>query len=246
MDLRVIPLVSCLGLFATACVANASPASQPTTGVTSLQGSEERRPVEERANAGAPVDERDLHARSLVLYGRARVFDLAGRCGEARDAYQRYAALVRSSDPESADMALAYGLQCWERAITDPRTTQAAEALIAGDYAKVLASTESESSVPAKAWLDHDRASALAALGRTDEAVEAFKRAEVRFRSASNDSGRAVAIWGRANALAEAGRCGDARAVYEDYAAFVRVKDPRDAEMAAAYSGKCRPRVTLR
>jgi len=129
--------------------------------------------------------------------------------------------------------------------VVDPRTTSAVEALVARDYTRVLALTEPASTAPTAAWLDYDRGSALAALARTDDAVEAFLRAELRFGDAEDPLGRSVAIWGRARALAEAGRCADARPAFEQYAAFVRAGDPRAAEMAVAYARSCRPVVAL-
>lgn len=129
--------------------------------------------------------------------------------------------------------------------VVDPRTSEAADALGAHDYAKVLELTESPSKAPTGAWLDYDRGSALVGLGRTDEAVESFKRAEVRFEQAGDDGGRAAALWGRARAYDEVGRCSEARAAYGEYEAFVRPSDSRAAEMAAAYAGMCRPVVVL-
>jgi tetratricopeptide (TPR) repeat protein len=130
--------------------------------------------------------------------------------------------------------------------IVDPRVTEAASALGARDYARVLALTEAPSVAPDGAWLAYDRASALAGLGRTDEAVEAFRTAETRFHEHSDDAGRAVAIWGRARVLALAGRCAEAREAYEDYEAYVKLSDPRGAEMAARYAGECRAIVLRR
>jgi tetratricopeptide (TPR) repeat protein len=127
----------------------------------------------------------------------------------------------------------------------DPRTTEAAEALAARDYARVLALTESTSSAPTGGWLDYDRASALVALGRTDEAVEAFRRAALRFEDVGDDTGKAASLWGRARALDEAHRCAEARPAYEDYEGFVRLRDPRGAEMAAARAGSCKPLAVL-
>lgn len=124
----------------------------------------------------------------------------------------------------------------------DPRTTQSVEALAARDYAKVLALTEPS----ADPRLDCNRGSALTGLQRTDEAVEVFKRAELRFRDAGDDKGRASAMWGLAYALDEAGRCDQARAAYEKYQDFVRLRDPHGAELAAANAGSCRLRVIIR
>jgi hypothetical protein len=128
----------------------------------------------------------------------------------------------------------------------DPRTNQVSQALASRDYAAVIALTEVPSSAPKGAWLDYDRASAFAGLGRTDEAVEAFKGAEARFARANDPEGQAVAIWGRARALAEANRCAEARAAYAEYEAAVRLLDPRAAEMAAVYSDACAARLILR
>jgi hypothetical protein len=146
------------------------------------------------------------------------------------------------------------------------RMTASAEALDARDYVRVLALTESPSSAPTGAWLDYDRAAALTGLGRTDEAAEVFKKAELRFAEAGDEArrspaigarardlyvagdqmGRSVAIWGRARALSEAGRCAEARSAYQEYEAFVRQGDPRAAEMAVACSRACRPVAVLR
>jgi tetratricopeptide (TPR) repeat protein len=145
----------------------------------------------------------------------------------------------RNGSPSEAPAASA------SSSATDPRTTEAAEALAAGDYARALALTESSSNAPTGAWLDYDRASALAALGRTDEAVEAFRRASLRFEEAGDVTGRADSLWGRARALDEAHRCAEARTAYEDYEEFVRLRDPRGAEMAAARAGSCKPLVVL-
>lgn len=128
----------------------------------------------------------------------------------------------------------------------DPRTNQVSQALASGNYAAVLALTEVPSTAPRGAWLDYDRASALVGLGRTDEAVEAFKTAEARFAKAGDPEGQAVAIWGRARALAEAGRCAEARVAFADYKAAVRLMDPRAAEMAAVYSDACSGKFILR
>jgi tetratricopeptide (TPR) repeat protein len=130
--------------------------------------------------------------------------------------------------------------------IVDRRTSDAVEALCARDYQRVLALSESPSSAPTAAWLDYDRAAAFTGLARTDEAVETFRRAELRFGEENDLLGTSVAIWGRARALDEAGRCDEARRAYAQYEALERMRDPRAAEMAAAYSGACKPITILR
>jgi Flp pilus assembly protein TadD len=125
------------------------------------------------------------------------------------------------------------------------RTTEAAEALAAHKYEKVLALTDSPSKAPTGAWLDYDRGSAFTGLGRTDEAVETFRRAELRFAQTGNDAGRSASMFGRARALDEAGRCSEARSAYQEFQNFVRLSDPLAAEMAASYAGMCRPVLVL-
>jgi len=130
----------------------------------------------------------------------------------------------------------------------DPRTTQAVEALVAHDYAKVLALTQSAESSEASAspWLEYDRASALAGLDRTDAAIEAFTKAASRFRQARDDAGVARALWGKAHTLDEAGRCAEARQAYAQYESFVGPKGLGDAERAARYAGTCRLHLSVR
>jgi tetratricopeptide (TPR) repeat protein len=147
--------------------------------------------------------------------------------------------------------------------MSNPRTNEADLALARGEYTQVLELTAIPSNAPAAAWLDYDRASALVGLGRTDEAIEAFRRAEARFvqddagRAAGDGTaaslhasadrlGHAVSLWGRGRALYLAGRCADARVVFDAYADFVRLSDPLGAEMAAAYSAGCRSPLQLR
>lgn len=128
----------------------------------------------------------------------------------------------------------------------DPRTTQAVEALVRRDYARVLALSESPSDAPTGAWLDYDRGAALTGAGRTDDAVEVFKRAASRFESAGDELGQSVAIWGGARALDEAGRCPEARKAYREFETFARQRDGHAADMAAAYAETCRPLTILR
>jgi len=188
--------------------------------------------------------------KSIAIYGRARALDDVGRCAEARAAYAEFAAFVQSSDPRAADMAGTYATECREAqtAIGDTSTSKATSLIIGRDYAAALTAIDeaarskevaNEASSP---WLDYNRAIALSNLGRTDEAVQAFKKVEQQFAEtkASNTRwGTAIAIYGRARALSNAGRCREAKTAYEEYAAYVRPNDPKDADMALAIAKNC-------
>jgi hypothetical protein len=163
-------------------------------------------------------------------------------------------AAQRVNEPVATKPAAA---EAADRGIAQPQSPEPTEALVpasvvealaAHDYARALGAAEgAASSVTSPSpWLEYDRAEALAGLGRTDEALEAFKRSEQGFRSKGPDfAGESAAMWGRARALAEAGRCSEARTAFDDYAAFVRANDPAAAEMAAAHSLACRPVLSL-
>ena len=187
--------------------------------------------------------------KSIAIYGRARALDDAGRCAEARAAYAEFAAFMRSSDPGAAAMADSYASQCREpqTAIGDTSTSTATSLIIGRDYAAALAAIDeaARSKEPPSPWLEYNRAVALSNLGRTDEAVQAFKKVEQQLAetTASNSGwGTSIAIYGRARALSNAGRCPEAKRAYEEYAAFVRASDPKDADMALAVAKNCTTR----
>jgi tetratricopeptide (TPR) repeat protein len=89
-------------------------------------------------------------------------------------------------------------------------------------------------------WAHYDRASALADMRRVEEAVAEFRAAEARF-PAADPWGRSVAMYGRANLLAQTGSCAQAVAAYEEYARFVERAAPKDAAMAREYAAACTP-----
>lgn len=187
--------------------------------------------------------------KSVSIYGRARALEDVGRCAEARTAYAEYAAFVRHSDPAAADMADTYAKECHEpqTAIGDTSTSSAVTLIIDHDYAPALSAIDAaeRSSKSASPWLEYNRAVALAGLGRTDEAVQAFKKVEQQFAdtAASNSRwGTSIAIYGRARALSNANRCSDAKRAYEEYAAFVRATNPKDADIALAIAKNCTTR----
>jgi tetratricopeptide (TPR) repeat protein len=179
--------------------------------------------VEELRQAERYFGDADARGRSLAIYGRARALTGAGRCAEAHVAYQEYADLVRVADPRAAEMALAYASNCREKGdpAADRAATNATNALIAGDYRGTLEAAAATRASETSPWLEYDRAVALAELGRTDEAVTAFRVAERRFGDDENGRhGRAVAIDGRARALEKAGRCAEAQRACDEYASF--------------------------
>jgi len=129
--------------------------------------------------------------------------------GRCDEATKAYTGLMRPVDPAAANTALAYSNDC-----------QAPPA-----------------SVENSGWTDYNRALALAAKARTDDAVMAYLTAEAHFGDDSR--GHALAVYGRARALDNAGRCEEAKAAYRDYATFVRATSPEDAAMATSNARAC-------
>jgi hypothetical protein len=87
-------------------------------------------------------------------------------------------------------------------------------------------------------WAHYRRAAALSDQRRTDEAVAEYKIAEQAFTGV-DDRGKSLALYGRAFTLAEAGRCADARPVYEEYARFVEKRDAKGAAQARSNAQSC-------
>jgi hypothetical protein len=87
-------------------------------------------------------------------------------------------------------------------------------------------------------WAHYRRAAALSDMHRTDEAVAEYKVAEEAF-GAIDERGKSLALYGRAFTLAEAGRCKEARPVYEQYARLVEARDAKSAAQARSYAQAC-------
>lgn len=186
---------------------------------------------------------KDAWGKSLAVYGRARALDDVGRCDEAKGAYEEFASLTRPTDPGAADMAVAYGQQCRARQPAPGPDSQVVadmtSALVAGNYKQVLELKEKVPATPVpNPWVEYDVASALAGLGKTDEAVAAFGRAESAFGDL-DPWGRSVAVWGRARALALGGRCQEARQAFDAYIKTVGSSDPASVRLAETYSKQC-------
>jgi tetratricopeptide (TPR) repeat protein len=117
--------------------------------------------------------------------------------------------------------------------------TRSARALMAGDAAAALGFADQALALDANdAWAHYDRAVALGNLGRVDEAVSEYRRAQARFGT-SDTWGASIAIYGRAHLLVEHLRCEEAEAGYEEYADLVGKDAPKEAEMALAYASDC-------
>jgi tetratricopeptide (TPR) repeat protein len=120
-----------------------------------------------------------------------------------------------------------------------PPQTGTAEALARGDYPGAVASADRAlARHPGNAWLLYERGSALVALGRLDEGLEALRRAEAAF---PHDHERSLAVYRRALALEYAGRCAEASAELSRYADLVRDHEPRLAAEARAHQRLCVP-----
>lgn len=117
---------------------------------------------------------------------------------------------------------------------------EAAGAVRGGGAERALSLAERAIAVsPASAWAHYDRAVALQELGRADAAVESYRQAE-RLFGTGDVKGKSIAIYGRARALADAGRCAEAHVAYQEYADFVRLFDPRASDLALEYAKDCR------
>lgn len=92
---------------------------------------------------------------------------------------------------------------------------------------------------PRNPWPYYDKGMALAEMGETDAAIAALYAAEQRF-SAADRWGKSVAIYGRAHALGQAGRCTEAVQAFAEYASFVGKDDPQSAAMARRYAMDCK------
>lgn len=89
------------------------------------------------------------------------------------------------------------------------------------------------------AWDQYEVAESLVQLGRTDDAVAEYRRAQQSFGD-RNPVGQSMAIYGRARALDLAGRCRDAVPLYVEYATFVRRREPASAQAALSVARQCR------
>jgi tetratricopeptide (TPR) repeat protein len=204
---------------------------------------------------------REAHGRAVVAYRRALLLEFAGRCPEAATAFADYAALTGKplSDDDMAahvracvapsqlqaelrrqseELRLAY--EDPVRREVDRRSTAAVEALTRGDAKGALAQVNAGLVVaPNSPWLLYNKGAALAALGQVDEAAALLRAAQARF-SPADTHGVSVAIYRRALAYEQSGRCDEAGVAFEEYAQAVRATQPLLAEHARAHVKLCR------
>ncbi len=124
----------------------------------------------------------------------------------------------------------------------DGLTTRSIDAEVAGDHRGALAfADEAIRASQGDPWGHYVRADALVSLGRTDQALAAYRAAESAF-SEDDPWGKSLAIWGQANALQNVGRCQDASPLYQRYAGFVADRDEAAAGLAKKYAARtCQP-----
>jgi tetratricopeptide (TPR) repeat protein len=141
--------------------------------------------------------------------------------------------------PASADSELKPPTKGGPQATDSKLTTESVKADIAGDHDKALrAADDAVKADPNEPWGYYDRGDALLSLKKVDEAVAAFHDAERRFPE-TDPWGKSVAIWGQANALAQAGRCQEAGTHYERFAVFVEKLDPSAAGQGRKVAKQC-------
>jgi tetratricopeptide (TPR) repeat protein len=90
-------------------------------------------------------------------------------------------------------------------------------------------------------WSRYQHAVELQRQGRIDVALATYREAEQLFEKSGDRHGHAVAIYGRAHALDEVGRCDEAGEAYRDYAHFVEPNDKRASTLALGYAHECQP-----
>jgi tetratricopeptide (TPR) repeat protein len=132
--------------------------------------------------------------------------------------------------------------QLHPKAQTGPRTaaltrasrleTDSVNAELARNHVRALSRADEANRIASHdGWGEYLRGDAFVSMGRTRDAVSAFRAAEQRFGD-SDPWAKSVAIWGQANALEEVGKCLEAAPIYERYAAFVAHLDPAAAALA--------------
>ena len=131
------------------------------------------------------------------------------------------------------------GPQARSSAKAAPSASDAAQALVAGDYARALdLADRGLAAHPDDPWLLYNRGAALAGLGHVEGALETLRAAEQRFATPHE---RSLAAYRRALLLELSGRCAEASTELSTYAALVAVNEPDLARDALAHLAFCVP-----
>lgn len=155
--------------------------------------------------------EADLWGRAVALWGQAYALQEARPCRDAHAAFERFIAFVAPLDAAAA----ARGRELENHPCVTPPPAPYSMLDPAFDF--------------------YRRGDALLRERRYGDAVASYRQAEAQL-PASNVWGRSIAIWGQANALAEAGRCDEAAPIYLRYAQYVQSSDPRAAAMGRSFA----------
>jgi tetratricopeptide (TPR) repeat protein len=173
--------------------------------------------------------------QAISMYGRAQTLANAGECEDAKKEFGQYITFVTPFDPGGAANARAVAENC--RPLHDEALGQVYQLLTEGRYGEALKVSDRVSkSWRTTGWFEYGTAIALGGVGRTDDAVAAFRRAELQF--ADDPHQHAITVFNRARVLDMAGRCDEARQAYDEYAGMARA----DAGMATAMARRCKPR----
>jgi len=132
-------------------------------------------------------------------------------------------------------MLLAFAFASTASASVTTYQDRASSALVRGESARALAAADRGlDRHPGDGMLLYDRGSALAALGRTDEAVASLDAATRAF--AADPHWQALATYRAFLALEQAGRCREARAWL---ARYLPLASPEDQTMALNVGQAC-------
>ncbi len=118
--------------------------------------------------------------------------------------------------------------------------SDAAQALIQGDFAGAISIADKSIAAYANGgWAHYVRGEALVRTNKLDDGIAELRLAEHAFPPAERWS-KSVAIWGRANAYYQLGRCTEAKTAFNEYIAFVRSEDKNAVEMAQTHIEGCK------
>lgn len=118
--------------------------------------------------------------------------------------------------------------------------SEAAQALTQGDFAGAISLADKSIAVDANtAWAHYVRGESLVRTSKVDDAIAELRIAESAF-PANERWSKSIAIWARANAYYQLGRCTEAKTAFNEYIAFVRADDKNAVEMAQTHIDGCK------